>query len=124
MRFAVTNSADRTPSLPASLSAFICGCLWYGHSAATLITPSASHPPLLPPGRRGDTMGCLSTAGDRHVIPATWGVPYGRSWAYRVRGGACKTVTLKIIHAAVAGTGSRCTRYPNRSSPEASRSTV
>jgi hypothetical protein len=46
MRFAVTSSADRKQSLPASLSAFICGGLGYGRSAATLITPSASHPPL------------------------------------------------------------------------------
>ena len=45
MSFVVTSSADRTQSLPASLSAFLCGCLGYGRSAATLITPSASHHP-------------------------------------------------------------------------------
>jgi hypothetical protein len=45
MSFVVTSSADRTPSLPASRSAFLCGCLGYGRSAATLLTPSASHPP-------------------------------------------------------------------------------
>ncbi len=61
MSFAVTSSADRTPSLPASLSAFLCGCLGYGRSAATLLTPSAAHPPLLPPGRRGGAIGPLST---------------------------------------------------------------
>jgi hypothetical protein len=59
--FAVTSSEDRTQYLPASLSAFLCGGLEYGRSAATLITPSASHPPLLPPGRRGGSMGRLST---------------------------------------------------------------
>ena len=59
--FAVTSASDRTPYLPASLSAFLCGGLGYGRSAATLITPSASHPPLLPPGRRGGAMGRLYT---------------------------------------------------------------
>ena len=38
MRFAVTRSADMVQSLPASLSAFLCGCLGYGRSAATLLT--------------------------------------------------------------------------------------
>jgi hypothetical protein len=59
MSFAVTSSADRTQSLPASLSAFLCGCLGDDRSAATLLTPSASHPPLPPPGRRGGSIGRL-----------------------------------------------------------------
>ena len=33
MSCAVTSSADRTQSLPASLSAFLCGGLGYGRSA-------------------------------------------------------------------------------------------
>ena len=45
LRVAVTSAADRTPSLPAALSAFSGGGLGYGRSAATLLTPSASHPP-------------------------------------------------------------------------------
>jgi hypothetical protein len=61
MSFAVTSSADRTPSLPASLSAFLCGCIGYGRPAATLLTPPVSHPPVLPPGGRGGAIGQLST---------------------------------------------------------------
>src|SRR5882724_1583318 len=46
MSFVVTSAADRTQSRPASLSAFLCGGLGDGRSAATLLTPSASPPPL------------------------------------------------------------------------------
>jgi hypothetical protein len=61
MSFAGTSAAARTQSLPAFLSAFLCGGLGYGRSAATLSTPSASHPPLFPPERRGGAIGRLST---------------------------------------------------------------
>jgi hypothetical protein len=73
MHFVVTSAADRTPSLPASLSAVLCGGLGYGRSATTLITPSASHPPLLPPGRRGDRLAGSPPHGrhrfQMHAIP-------------------------------------------------------
>src|SRR5918992_101704 len=96
MSFVVTSSADRTQSLPASLSAFLCGCLGYGRSAATLLTPSASHPPLLPPGRRG---GCDWPALHPTAPPACLGVQL------RLRDTRSAAVTL---HCAIASPSPPC----------------